>query len=104
MGSLPSVGRTLNFRVTARDYHSIAGCTDEENMTVTTVAGIGPFTVTSQNTTSSWTEGQTATVTWNVANTTNSPVSCANVNILLSYDGGLYLSRYPHHQYRQRWL
>ena len=86
---LPSVGRTLNFRVTARDYHSIAGCTDEENMTVTTVAGIGPFTVTSQNTTSSWTEGQTATVTWNVANTTNSPVSCANVNILLSYDGGL---------------
>ena len=86
---IPSIGRTLNFRVTARDYHSIAGCTHERNMSVTTVVGIGPFTVTSQNTASSWTEGQTATVTWNVANTTNAPVSCANVNILLSYDGGL---------------
>jgi len=86
---VPSVGRVMRFRATVRDYHSIAGCTHERNMTVTTVAGIGPFTVTSQNTASSWTEGQTATVTWNVANTTNSPVSCANVNILLSYDGGL---------------
>ena len=58
-------------------------------MTVTTVAGIGPFIVTSQNTASNLTEGAPATITWNVANTTNSPVNCANVNILLSYDGGL---------------
>ncbi|MBK8701734.1 MAG: proprotein convertase P-domain-containing protein [Saprospiraceae bacterium] len=86
---LPSVARTMTFRATVRDYHNIAGCTDEENMTVTTVAGIGPFTVTSQNSASSWTEGQQATIMWNVANTTNSPVSCANVDIYLSYDGGL---------------
>lgn len=95
---LPSVARSvntsptpnpLNFRVTVRDFHVSAGCTDEENMTVSTVAGIGPFIITSQNSASTWTEGQTATVTWNVANTTTAPVSCANVNILLSYDGGL---------------
>ncbi|MBK7008507.1 MAG: propanediol utilization protein [Saprospiraceae bacterium] len=86
---VPSVGRTLNFRATVRDYHLIAGCTDEENMTVTTVAGIGPFIITSQNTASNLTEGAPATITWNVANTTNSPVNCASVNIILSYDGGL---------------
>lgn len=88
---IPSVSRTLNFRVTARDYHTIAGCTDEENMTVTFTNsnGIGAFSVTSQNTATNLTEGAPATITWNVANTTNAPVSCANVNILLSYDGGL---------------
>ena len=86
---VPSVSRVMRFRATVRDYHSIAGCTHERNMTVTTVAGIGPFIITSQNTATNLTEGAPATITWNVANTTNSPVSCANVNILLSYDGGL---------------
>ncbi len=86
---IPSVARTLNFRATVRDFHTVAGCSDEENMTVTTVAGIGPFIITSQNTATNLTEGAPATITWNVANTTNSPVNCASVNILLSYDGGL---------------
>lgn len=86
---VPSVGRIMRFRATVRDYHTIAGCTSERNMTVTTVAGIGPFIITSQNTASNLTEGAPATITWNVANTTNSPVNCASVNILLSYDGGL---------------
>ncbi|MBK7220325.1 MAG: hypothetical protein IPH94_02985 [Saprospiraceae bacterium] len=86
---VPSVGRTLNFRSTVRDFHTVAGCSDEENMTVTTIAGIGPFIITSQNTATNLTEGAPATITWNVANTTNSPVNCASVNIILSYDGGL---------------
>lgn len=85
---LPSVGRTLNFRITARDFTGVAGCTSERDMTVTTVAAAGPFIVTSQNTTSTWQENASATVTWNVANTTASPVNCANVDILLSLDGG----------------
>lgn len=85
---LPSVSRTMTFRMTARDYHQMAGCTDEDDVVVTTTSTSGPFIVTSQGSPTTWTEGSNQTITWNVANTTASPVSCANVNILLSYDGG----------------
>ena len=85
---LPSVARTLNFRVTVRDYHTIAGCTDEDDVTVTVNGTAGPFNITSFNTSDIWTEGQTKTVTWNVAGTTGNGINCANVDILLSTDGG----------------
>lgn len=86
---LPSVARMMEFRVTVRDIHNGQyGCTDEDNTIITTVATAGPFVVTSQNTGASWAEGSEQTITWNVANTTASPVSCANVKISLSYDGG----------------
>ena len=86
---LPSVSRTMNFKVTARDNVMTGGCTADDMMTVTFDANFGPFTVTSPNTAVTWTPGNMETVTWNVANTTNAPVSCANVDILLSTDGGL---------------
>ena len=86
---LPSVGRTMNYRMTVRDYHDVAGCTDEDDVTVTTVATAGPFTVTSQNSATLWLDGSEQTITWAVANTTASPVNCANVDIKLSYDGGI---------------
>jgi len=85
---LPSVSRTMNFRMTVRDYHNMAGCTDEDDVVVTTTSTSGPFVVTSQNSATTWTEGSTQTITWNVANTTASPVSCAIVEIRLSRDGG----------------
>jgi len=85
---LPSVSRTMNFRMTVRDYHNIAGCTDEDDIVVTSSSTSGPFVVTSQNAATTWLEGSTQTITWNVANTTASPVSCANVDIRLSTDGG----------------
>jgi hypothetical protein len=79
----------MEFRVTVRDIHNGQyGCTDEDNTIITTVATAGPFLVTSQNSGGSWAEGSMQTITWNVANTTASPVSCANVKISLSYDGG----------------
>ncbi len=86
---LPSVSRSMVFKATIRDYHQIAGCTDEDNVTVTTNSNAGPFVITSQNSPTSWLEGDSVTITWNVANTTASPVSCPNVDIFLSLDGGM---------------
>ena len=85
---LPSVGRAMTFRMTVRDYHNIAGCTDEDDVIVTSNANAGPFLVTSQNSVAIWYEGATETITWDVANTTAAPISCANVEIRLSTDGG----------------
>lgn len=85
---LPSVSRTLSFRVNVRDNNPLAGCTDEDDMTVTISGSSGPFLVTQPNTALSWQAGSTQTVTWNVANSNAAPVSCANVEIALSVDGG----------------
>lgn len=87
---LPSVARTMNFRLTVRDNHSGNGCTSSATNTLTVDANSGPFLVTAPNVTGlSFAAFSTQTITWNVANTTASPVSCANVDILLSTDGGL---------------
>ncbi|MBP7822029.1 MAG: T9SS type A sorting domain-containing protein [Saprospiraceae bacterium] len=86
---LPSVARSMDFSFTVRDNNASASCTEFDIATVTTVAGVGPFVVTAPNTNVTWNVGTSQTVTWNVANTTNSPVSCSNVDILLSTDGGL---------------
>ncbi|MFT3981118.1 MAG: zinc-dependent metalloprotease family protein [Ferruginibacter sp.] len=93
--ALSNVSRTLNFRLTVRDnsvYSSTApikvGQTSFADMVVTVTNTSGPFAVTSPNTNVSWAGGSTQTITWDVANTTTAPVSCANVRILLSTDGG----------------
>jgi Metallo-peptidase family M12B Reprolysin-like/Secretion system C-terminal sorting domain/Bacterial pre-peptidase C-terminal domain/Fibronectin type III domain len=91
--ALSSVSRTLNFRVTVRDNKpyvegSTIGQTAFTDAVVTVTNTSGPFSVTSPNTNITWAAGGSATVTWNVNNTTSAPVSCANVNILISSDGG----------------
>jgi hypothetical protein len=80
--------RTMTFRLTARDNRSGGGGVNWATTTVNVNAGAGPFAVTDPTAGSTWTAGSTATVAWNVANTTASPVSCANVDILLSTDSG----------------
>ena len=85
----PSVGRVMNFAFVVRDNDINGGQTADDLMRVVVSSGAGPFAVTSQNSTGvTWNEGSSETVTWNVANTTSSPVSTANVNIYLSKDGG----------------
>ena len=86
---LPSYGRTMNFRLTARDNRAGGGgvCYDESAITVD--GNSGPFVLTAPNAAGiSWEAGTVQTVTWNVANTNNAPVNCANVSILLSLDSG----------------
>lgn len=85
---LPGVSRNMEFRVTARDLNGTQGCTDEDNVLVTVSSSAGPFMVTYPNTAVFLTEGQNTTVTWDVAGTNTGAVSCANVDIFLSYDGG----------------
>lgn len=86
--SFASTTRTMSFQVTARDNRAGGGGVNSAIMQVNVTNSSGPFTVTQPNTALVWTTGTTQTVTWNVANTTAAPVSCANVRILLSTDGG----------------
>ncbi len=83
--NLPSVTRTMNFRVMVRDGKG--GLVDGTTQ-VNVRADSGPFKVTAPNTAVSVTGGAPLNVTWDVASTTAAPVSAANVKISLSTDGG----------------
>jgi len=87
---LPQYNRTMHFRLTGRDNKATGGgvCSDEDAITVDEFAG--PFLVTYPDATGiTWNAGENRTVTWNPAGTQSSPVSCSNVSIQLSTDGGL---------------
>jgi len=86
---LPSYGRTMEFRLTARDNNAGCGGVANDDTIITVSDSSGPFTVTSPSTAVSWAGNSTQTITWNVASTNMAPVNCANVSILLSTDGGL---------------
>ncbi|MGI8638447.1 MAG: reprolysin-like metallopeptidase [Pyrinomonadaceae bacterium] len=99
---LPTINRTMNFRVTVRDNNTAGGGVADAGTSVTVAAGAGPFQLTTQNSAANnpeyssafyapeatWQAGTTQTVTWDVANTNAAPINAANVNILLSTDGG----------------
>lgn len=86
---LPSVTRNMRFRCTVRDNFMGAGCTDETNTQIMFRASAGPFLVLKPNTAVTWLVGDFAEVNWDVANTDAAPISCSEVDILLSTDGGL---------------
>jgi len=85
---VPAVGRTMNFRYTVRDNVAGGGSSASDNMIVTTDGASGPFLVTSQDVPTTWTIGNTETVTWDVAGTDVAPVNSPLVDILFSEDGG----------------
>ncbi len=87
---LASTSRNLKFRLTVRDNDPNGGHTAVDNMKAITTASAGPFRVTSQNTTGiTWLSGSVETITWDVAGTNGNGVNTANVNILLSTNGGV---------------
>jgi Metallo-peptidase family M12B Reprolysin-like len=85
---LPNIGRVLNFRLTARDNKTGGGGTHCSSIAVNVDGNSGPFLIESQNSSTLWVVGSSATISWSVNNTNNAPISCANVKISLSTDGG----------------
>lgn len=86
---LPTYGRSMNFRLTARDNRAGGSGVCNDEMKVTVNAASGPFVLTYPSAAGiSWNAGSTQTVTWNVANTNNAPVNCSHVSIQLSIDSG----------------
>ncbi len=86
--SMPTRSRTMVFRLTARDNRIGGGGVNYASTTVTISGDAGPFIVTQPNSSVTWSGNSTQTVSWLVANSTAAPVSCANVEIDLSTDGG----------------
>jgi reprolysin-like metallo-peptidase family M12B/HYR domain-containing protein len=86
--SLPATTRNMTFQLTVRDNRAGGGGVSSDTMQVNVTNSSGPFAVTQPNGPVVWTTGSTQTVTWNVANSTAAPVSCTNVKISLSTDGG----------------
>nr|MBF6609121.1 fibronectin type III domain-containing protein [Flavobacterium sp.] len=85
---MPTVARTMNFRLTVRDNRAGGPANNSDDIIITVNGTAGPFTVSAPNTAVTWAGGSTQTVTWNVAGTTANGVNAANVDILLSTDGG----------------
>ena len=85
---VPTVARTMDFSLTVRDNRAGAGQHATDNVKITVNGTAGPFTVSSPDTAVSYVGGSSQTVTWNVAGTTANGVNAANVDILLSTDGG----------------
>jgi hypothetical protein len=85
---MPTYTRSLTFRLVARDNKVGGGGFGWGSRSINVTSTAGPFFVTSPNTALTWNANTPQTVTWDVANTNAAPVSCANVNIKLSTDGG----------------
>jgi hypothetical protein len=86
--TLPSIARTMNFQVTARDNRAGGGGVASAQMTLSVDGASGPFAVTAPAAGSSFLPGSTQAVTWNVAGTNAGAVNAANVKISISIDGG----------------
>ena len=84
---LPSIARTMNFQVIARDNRAGGGGINTATVSVV-VAGTGPFAVTAPSSSTTWFLNSNPVVTWSTGGSEGAPISAANVRILLSTDGG----------------
>ncbi|RTY70571.1 reprolysin-like metallopeptidase [Flavobacterium sp. LB2P53] len=81
---IPQVQRSFEFAFTVRDNVVYGGQTAADLMTLNTIQTAGPFKVSSQNSNTTWIQGETQLITWDVAKTNLLPVNCLFVNILFS--------------------
>ena len=86
---LPTYTRGLTFRCTARDNRAGGGGVNDNQMSINVSDVGGPFILQAPDGGQNLTGNTNTTVTWDVANTTASPILCSQVDIYLSTDGGL---------------
>jgi len=91
---LPQVAWPMTFRLTVFDNHpgAFGGGFDQDETLVEVDGASGPFRITSPDTAVTWTGGASEPVSWDVAGTAGPPVSCPEVDLLLSRDGGASFS------------
>ncbi|NYH27776.1 reprolysin-like metallopeptidase [Paraburkholderia bryophila] len=88
----PATNRTLTFRLTARD--TAQDTTASSDVTLNVLKTARPFAVTLPGRSATLSGGSVQSIGWDVASTDQAPISCAQVRIDLSLDGGYtYLPR-----------
>lgn len=86
---LPGYERDLNFRFVVRDNYPGGGSIIWEEVAFHTAPGTGPFFIETQNfDTPDYTVGQEVLITWDVANTDETPINCERVDIFVSDNNG----------------
>lgn len=88
---ISKVNRKLNFKLLVRKMENNWGAfyLSDDTLKVEVVNTGEPFTVTFPNTNAHTLNVDTINeITWNTANTQNSPINCSHVDIYLSIDGG----------------
>src|SRR6056297_109524 len=88
---LPDYSRSMKFMCTLRDWDPEGGALDWEMVEMEVNADAGPFTV--ENISGTYDIGDQIEIVWDVANTDQAPISCEQVDIYMSQDGGF---TYPH--------
>ncbi|WP_211475052.1 reprolysin-like metallopeptidase [Collimonas humicola] len=85
----PAKARTLHFRLTARDnLGQQAATASSDDLMINVIDTGGAFAITAPVKAAVFAVGSTQTVKWAVSKTDQAPISCANVKIDLSTDGG----------------
>jgi hypothetical protein len=85
---LPSYSRALNFRCTVRDNNPAAGAAVWDQLRFFSSEAAGPFRVTFPGFNETYSSGELVEITWDVANTDQSPVNAEYVDILFSFNRG----------------
>jgi len=86
---LPDTTRELTFGVTVRDNQPDGGSTAFAKVAFSATAAAGPFVVLQPDSANiEYEMGDSIEVRWDVANTTEAPVNCANVDVYLSFNNG----------------
>jgi hypothetical protein len=86
---LPSISRTMNFQVIARDNRAGGGGINTATVQVVVNGNSAPFQVIQPNSAVGWKPNTARIVSWDVGATNAAPINTANVKISLSTDGGL---------------